>query len=92
MQTVTTNLRIDEEVYRRNRLIAVEEGMSFNEYVNQILREEPTRRYLASAKKTKKSKTGEDFYEAFEKFIDDPYERKPMGLSEEDKIIYGDNE
>ena len=38
----------------------------------------------------KKKEKKEDFYEAFEKFINEPYEPKSMGLSEEDKIIYRD--
>lgn len=83
---VTTNLRIDEDLYRQNRLLAVEEGLSFNQYVNEALEERLVeKRFGKRKKKTKKM----DFYEAMEKLINDPHPYEPMGLSAEDEIIYG---
>lgn len=85
MGVVTTNLRIDEDLYRQNRLLAVEEGMSFNQYVNEVLEEKVVEKRFGRRKPGAKKK---DFYEAMEELISDPHPNEPMGLSEEDRVIY----
>lgn len=86
MGVVTTNLRIDEDLYRQNRLLAVEEGLSFNQYVNEALEEKIVEKRFGKRKPGTKKR---DFYEAMEELINDPHPNEPMGLSAEDEIIYG---
>ena len=86
MNMIVTNLRVPEDKYRRHKVMAAEEGMSFNEYVIQTLEEKAREKQFGKpAKKVKKL----DFYEAMEEFLKDDHPNEPMGLSKEDEIIYG---
>ena len=83
---VVTNLRIEEGLYRQNRLLAVEEGKSFNQYVNEVLEEKLVEKRFGKRKSGTKKR---DFYDAMEELIGDPHPNEPMGLSAEDEVIYG---
>ena len=87
MQTVVTNLRIPEDEYRRQKLLAVEDGGSFNEYVVRALRDKAMEKRFG---KTVRRKGRKDFYEAMEEMLADKTPNQPMGLSEEDMVIYGE--
>ena len=69
--------------------MAAEAGMSVNEYINQVLMTEGTRKMLGDVKtryKRRKTKSREDFFQKILDLAKMPNE--PMGASEDDKIIY----
>jgi len=84
MKTVTTNFRVPDENYLLLRRLAVEEGMSVNEYLNYLVAEELRRKPLGAKKKEKKK----DFYKAMLEFAQEPVKAEPMGLSALDEEIY----
>lgn len=70
---------------------ASEMGMSINEYFNQLARDSIKMKFLGikvPIKKKFKAKK-KRIYSALSDFAATTYKRKPMGLSEEDEIIYG---
>lgn len=85
MNMTVTNLRLPEHRYRKYKAIAAEEGLSFNTFVSQILEEKTTEKQFGKSNKRKKK----DFYSAMEELLADGHKNEPMGLSEEDEIIYG---
>jgi len=93
MNVVVTNLRIPENSYKRHRIMAAEQGVSFNEYVLKTLEEKAVEKQFgrrpAKGKKTKKGEP-DNIYDALLKLATESYEAEPMGLSEEDRAIYGD--
>ena len=93
MQMMVTNLRMLEDEFRRQKMLAVEEGVSFNEYVVRALRERALEKQFGMRPtRKKKIKKGEpdNMYDALLKLATEPYEARPMGLSEEDRAIYGE--
>ncbi len=80
MNMTVTNLRLPEHRYRKYKAIAVEEGLSFNEFVSRVLAEKVSEKQFGKKK---------DFYDAMEELIADNHPNEPMGLSKEDEIIYG---
>jgi hypothetical protein len=85
MKIVTTNFRIEEDDYRMLKTFAAEEGVSVNEYLKMLVKEEVRRKPLG-AKKTGKRM---DFYDALLELATEPFEPGPMmGLSKLDKEIY----
>lgn len=82
---VTTNLRMPTEDWMQVKTMAEEMGMSFNGYINWIAKE--TMNSVAITGKptiSKKKLDLRDLSNVMKKFKD-----KPMGASEDDKIIYG---
>lgn len=82
---VVTNLRIDKEIWLQMKVQASEMGISVNEYIIQIVQEASAKKELALDKKGARLKTRSIWdLPKLAKMKD-----KPMGLSEEDEIIYG---
>jgi len=86
MNMVVTNLRIPDYRYRKHKALAVEDDLSFNEYVNLML-EEKMLEMQFSRKKGQRVKKN-DFYDAMDALINDSHPNEPMGASAEDEIIY----
>lgn len=82
---IVTNLRIDENDWLRIKAMAAEAGLSVNEYITSLIKTISTKIELALDQK--------EFTEKAYSIWDLPKLAKikdqPMGLSEEDKIIYG---
>jgi len=81
---VVSNIRFPEDEWLQLRAAASSMGMSVNEYMRYLFRTE-TIKSITGIKKTSSKARG---YEALEAFINRRYKRKPMGASEDDKIIY----
>ena len=81
---VVTNLRIPEDRYLMVKSAAAEMGISINEYVNRIISAAPIVAQFGRPKKTKKN-----IYDALAEISKKVAGDKPMGLSDEDEIIYG---
>lgn len=78
---IVTNLRIDEEKWLQIKSQASEMGMSVNEYINYLITDLSTKRELIT-----------DFDKAPIWQLPEIHKKiksKPMGLSEDDEIIYG---
>lgn len=90
---VVTNLRIPKNVWLQAKSFASELGMSMNQYLNWILHKDMTRAHFEKdegAKKAKrKTKSKKSIYDALSELAETKFTHKPMGASEEDKIIYG---
>lgn len=80
---VITNLRIDEYDWIQVKSMAAEAGMSVNEYINEIIKIDSSRRELAIRPKDKVKKLSVWDLPKLARIKD-----KPMGLSAEDEIIY----
>lgn len=81
MSKIVTNLRIDKEKWLQIKSQASEMGMSVNEYVNYLITDLSMKRELI-----------DDFDKAPVWQLPELYRRVksvPMGLSQEDEIIYG---
>lgn len=90
---IVTNLRIPEPMWMQIKATAAGFGMSFNEYI-QYLVNDSTRKTFFGYKEgkafPKKRRTlKKSGYDLLLELARMPYERKPMGASEDDKIIYG---
>lgn len=79
---IVTNLRIDEADWLQVKTKAAELGMSVNEYINYLIRDLSTKLELAVPEK--------DSFLLKLSEISKKFKPKPMGLSEIDKIIYGE--
>jgi len=77
---VVTNLRVSRADWLQLKVLAAEEGMSVNEYVNFMLQD------YAKKKEFPRKANRRSFYDLLEiaKIKD-----KPMGLSKDDEVIYG---
>lgn len=86
---ITTNIRVPEEDWVELKSLASRMGMSSNEYVKRAIRITKNRDNLLSNDQIKRKK--KNGYEALDKFIKAARNAKgkPMGASEDDKIIYG---
>lgn len=82
---VVTNLRIEKNVWLQIKSMAAGIGLSTNEYIIQIVQEASAKKELALDKKGARLKTRSIWDLPKLAKIKD----KPMGLSEEDEIIYG---
>lgn len=85
MKKIVTNLRIDENLWLQIKSMAAGVGLSVNEYIIRVVQEQSTKIELALDKEGPKLKTRSIWDLAKLAKIKD----KPMGLSEEDEIIYG---
>lgn len=81
---IVTNLRIDKNLWLQIKSMAAAAGLSINEYIIQMVQEKSTRIELALDKKGSKLKTRSIWDLPKLAKIKD----QPMGLSEEDEIIY----
>ena len=87
---VVTNLRVDKVQWQQIKILAAEEEMSVNEYMNYILRKIPLAQQLGILNKGKKAKANKkySFWDLPERLAS--MKNEPMGkMSEEDEIIYG---
>lgn len=90
MKKIVTNLRIDENLWLQIKSVAAASGMSVNQYLVNLIQSVSVKRELALDKKdTFKAKDGKKYsiwhLPNLAKLKD-----KPMGLSDLDKIIYGE--
>lgn len=83
---IVTNLRIDKTDWLQIKSEAGELGMSINEYINSIIKKAAARMELALEKQTPIEK---NHYSIWNLSKLAKMKNKPMGLSEDDKIIYG---
>ncbi len=85
---VVTNLRLPADEYQQMRIIAAEKGISVNQYIRDSLEKIGLYQQLGIAPDKKKKTTRKKL-----SIWDLPKLAKlkdaPMGLSEEDQIIYG---
>jgi len=82
---VVTNLRVEQNLWLQIKSMAAGIGLSTNEYIIQIVQEASARKELALDKKGVEIKTRSIWELPKLAKIKD----KPMGLSQEDEIIYG---
>lgn len=84
---ITTNIRMTKEDWMQAKSIASEMGMSFNGYVNWLMRDLGRKKELLGnvkiEKKVNKKMSFADI--ALSKVVND----KPMGLNKDDEVIYG---
>lgn len=83
---IVTNLRIEEMDWLQVKAEAAEEGLSVNEYINTIIKEAAARMELALGKQ---APLREKRYSIWNLPKLAKIKDKPMGLSRQDKIIYG---
>lgn len=91
MKMIVTNLRIEENNWIQVKTIAVELGMSVNEYVNHLLQNTVSKAQFGYPKKTK-TKNRKSFYDLLSsmgKVSSKDYKTGGHELSNDDKIIYG---
>lgn len=81
---IVTNLRIDEMDWLRIKAMAAETGLSANEYILRLIKTISTKIELALDQKEIKQEYSIWNLSKLAKIKD-----KPMGASEDDKIIYG---
>lgn len=86
-KTIVTNLRIDKNDWLQVKTVAAEQGMSANEYINYIVKNESIKKELALGKKYSTGKKSKCSIWNLPDLAKLP--SKPMDASEEDKIIYG---
>ncbi len=80
---IVTNLRVEEENWTQVKIVAAELGISINEYINSIIEKDISKIYLEGINKNKIS-----IYDSLSKLAKKKYKRKPLGFSDDDKIIY----
>ncbi|OIP87824.1 hypothetical protein CO009_02060 [Candidatus Shapirobacteria bacterium CG_4_8_14_3_um_filter_35_11] len=83
---VTTNLRVPADDMMQYKMMAEEMGMSFNEYVNRIMKEVTQTKMIVGDLIVLKNKRKMSFMDIVDIKIK---KDKPMGLSDDDMIIYG---
>ena len=82
---IVTNLRVDKNLWLQIKSMAAAADLSVNEYIIRIIQEISVKKELALDKKGVAVKTRSIWDLPKLAKIED----KPMGLSEEDEIIYG---
>lgn len=82
---VVSNVRFPEDEWLQLRAAAFSMGVSANEYIRYLFRTESVKS-MTGIKESRSEKSG---YEAMGVFINRRRKGKPMGASEDDKIIYG---
>lgn len=85
---VVTNLRVEKNLWLQIKQLAIESGMSANEYINFITKQAVSKASLGQSK-PKKAKKRKSIYDALLSLSKRKYKNKPMGLSEDDQVIYG---
>ena len=89
MKTIVTNLRIPEDDWMRVKAAAANSGVSVNTYMKQLIDTATVQHMIPDRSIKKKSKQSyyQPLWDTINKIAQMP--NKPMGASEEDKIIYG---
>lgn len=82
---VVSNIRFPEDEWIQLKSAAYSMGISVNEYIRFLFHTESIKS-MTGVKTSKFKKSG---YEAMGAFINRQRKGKPMGASEDDKIIYG---
>lgn len=82
---IVTNLRIDENDWFQVKAKAAEAGLSVNEYITRVIKTTSTKIELALDYREFK----EEKYSIWNLPKLAKIQDEPMGISEEDKIIYG---
>lgn len=90
MNKVVTNWRTDTDTYLRAKSLATSLGMSVNEYISYMVDVVGRSEFLGVKPKLSKKSARKDPYAPMWELLEKPYKRKPMGLSDEDKVIYGE--
>lgn len=86
---IVTNIRMPEEDLAQVKAAASDMGMSFNQYVNHVVQRFAVFHTVATMKMpTKQSYKRLSIWDL--PTIAKHIKRKPMGLSAEDRIIYGE--
>lgn len=85
---IVTNLRIDENDWLQVKTVAAEFGMSINEYINYLLQNTLSKAQFGYPKKSKIRKR-KSIYDLLPALLKGRRKDKGLGLSEDDKIIYG---
>lgn len=85
---IVTNVRVDHNRYAQLKIRAGELGMSVNAYMNWLIQRDVSTAQFPQPKKTK-TKKRKSIYDALLELAHKKYKYKPMGASEDDKIIYG---
>lgn len=85
---VTTNLRVPEVEWVNARVMAAARGLSLNEYMGGLLRQDAMTG-MTGIKSPKVPKSVSRAYDALWKLANQKTKGKPMGASEDDKVIYG---
>ncbi len=86
---ITTNIRMPEEDWSQVKAAASDMGMSFNQYVNTVIQRYAVFNTVATMKiPTRKSVKYVSIWDLPD--VAKRIKRKPMGLSKEDRIIYGE--
>lgn len=83
---VVSNIRMPEEQWIQVKSVAADAGMSVNEYLKTIIQVDIGEKQLG-IKKRKKYSNEKRFWDLPKLMKNIKY--KPMGISDEDKIIYG---
>lgn len=86
---IVTNLRVEKNLWLQIKQLASEVGMSANEYMNLITQQAVSKASLTIPAKTHIKRKRKNIYDALLSLSNKKYKRKPLGLSENDKIIYG---
>ena len=81
---VVTNLRMEETDWLQVKAMAGELGMSVNKYINYLIAKVTTSQQLGKIEDYKNASIWEELPKIALKS-----KGKPMGLSEDDEIIYG---
>lgn len=85
---IVTNLRIDENDWLQVKTVAAELGMSINEYINYLLQNTLSKVQFGYPKKSKVKKR-KSIYDLLPALLKEKHKDKGLGLSDDDKIIYG---
>ncbi|MBI2616667.1 toxin-antitoxin system HicB family antitoxin [Candidatus Gottesmanbacteria bacterium] len=83
---IVTNIRMPKQIYTKVKTLAAEKGISFNQYINQLVAEKTRLKQLGLDKKPLKRNQYPSLWD-LAKLAKLP--SKPMGASKDDKIIYG---
>lgn len=89
MSKIVTNLRIDKNLWLQIKQLASELEMSANEYINLISQQSVSKTFLGEPRRPKKVMKRKSIYDVLISLSKREYKDKPMGLSEDDEIIYG---
>ena len=86
---VVTNLRVDKNLWLQVKQLASELEMSANEYINYVSQQAVSKAFLGNSKRPRKDVKRKSIYDVLISLSKRKHKDKPMGLSKEDKIIYG---
>lgn len=85
---IVTNLRIDEADWLQVKAVAAELDMSVNEYINDVLQNIVSKAQFGYPKKSATT-IRKSIYDLMPTLLKKEHKDKGLGLSADDKIIYG---